>query len=171
MAQPLMNYGTRWKKAPNAPLVDVPVLVWEPAESTTSKPLDLTTVGLRFTRPGQGFSLVFELRKGTPQEANPFTMGITVGRAETNDISIDDASVSRFHAYFREQGPGQWFLVDAESKNGTWAGPLKLSANQPVAVMDGMQVRVGDVRMKFMLPATFQRHVSTSLEISPENQS
>lgn len=53
-----------------------------------------------------------------PGAQNAFAMMITVGRAANNDIVIPDQRVSKFHAYFREEG-GRWLLCDANSRNGT----------------------------------------------------
>jgi pSer/pThr/pTyr-binding forkhead associated (FHA) protein len=62
-------------------------------------------------------------------------MGITVGRVETNDVIVDDGSVSRFHAWLQlDERKKAWFLCDAESKNGTFLGPQRLTANQKVAL-------------------------------------
>ena len=43
---------------------------------------------------------------------------ITVGRTGNNDIVIPDATVSKFHAYFRVTDKGLE-IVDAGSRNGT----------------------------------------------------
>ncbi|MBI3723534.1 FHA domain-containing protein [bacterium] len=50
---------------------------------------------------------------------NPFEQMVTVGRAENNDVVVKNASVSKFHAYFRVVGPAVW-VHDAGSSNGTW---------------------------------------------------
>ncbi len=76
--------------------------------------------------------MLFELKK-VPGRPNAFYRwsGVTVGRIDTNDIVVDDGSVSRFHAYFQKDArTGDWHVVDAESKNGTWVGPLKLQPNE-----------------------------------------
>lgn len=43
---------------------------------------------------------------------------ITIGRDETNDIFIDDAEVSRFHARVILTERGGYELVDLDSMNG-----------------------------------------------------
>jgi len=47
-----------------------------------------------------------------------FPSMITVGRTANNDVCIDDVQLSRFHAFFRQNGKG-WELADAGSLNGT----------------------------------------------------
>ncbi len=42
----------------------------------------------------------------------------TIGRDESNDIVIDDSSVSRRHARVEELGRGRFLIVDLQSANG-----------------------------------------------------
>lgn len=131
---------------------DVPVLVWgtegrvhqEPWERTVSE-----TVGT----PRAGDPLVFKLVKGT-HPANPFAMGVTVGRVSSNDIALPDDSVSRFHAFFlHDEKRGAWTLTDAESKNGTWVAEERLEKNRAVLLRDGVRLRLGNTRVEFLSPA------------------
>jgi pSer/pThr/pTyr-binding forkhead associated (FHA) protein len=87
-------------------------------------------------------------------------MGITVGRTENNDLVLDHSSISRFHAYFlRDSRAKTWKLVDAESKNGTWVGPLRLERGATAPVQDRTRLRFGYVDMTFLEPESFFRHV------------
>lgn len=54
-------------------------------------------------------SLVFELTSDRP---------VSVGRAKSSDIILDDASVSRLHAVIRSTIDGQWQIIDRGSSNG-----------------------------------------------------
>jgi pSer/pThr/pTyr-binding forkhead associated (FHA) protein len=93
---------------------------------------------------------------GEPSKQNAFSMGITVGRTENNDIIVDENSISRFHAYFQQDARTlDWMLVDAESKNGTWVGALKLVPKQGALVTDQTRVRFGEIEMVFLTPASF----------------
>lgn len=65
------------------------------------------------------------------------------------DILIDgDISVSRRHAKLQEKD-GQYYLTDLGSSNGTFVGK-RLQPGKPVLLENGMQVRFGDVRYRFM---------------------
>jgi pSer/pThr/pTyr-binding forkhead associated (FHA) protein len=109
-----------------------------------------TASGAPLKEPRAGEPVVFELKK-VQGKANAFAMGVTIGRIDTNDIVIDDSSVSRFHAYFqKDTRTGDWNVVDAESKNGTWVGPLKLAPNERARVTDETKVRFGDVELVFL---------------------
>jgi hypothetical protein len=131
--------------------IDAPLLFWaHPDHMPIDEVWAGTVSGHVMKEPRAGEPVVFELKK-MPGKANAFAMGVTVGRIDTNDVVVDDASVSRFHAYFQKDvRSGDWNLVDAESKNGTWAGPLKLGPNERGRVTDGTKVRFGDVEMTFL---------------------
>lgn len=136
-----------------------PLLLWECPPETHDAPLLLSTeVKEALFRPTARDPLVFQLRK-SDKASNAFSMGITVGRTDNNDVVIDDNSVSRFHAYFQQDRKAGWVLVDAESKNGTWVDAVKLSPSKPVPVSDGAKIRVGDVDLVFLSPETFLARV------------
>ncbi|NEP84563.1 MAG: FHA domain-containing protein [Okeania sp. SIO3B3] len=44
----------------------------------------------------------------------------TLGRAVDNDIVIDHAKVSRYHARIKQDDDQQWIFEDLNSSNGTW---------------------------------------------------
>ncbi len=131
--------------------IDSPLLFWElPMTAQGEEAWAGTASGGPLKEPRAGEPVVFELKK-VQGKANAFAMGVTVGRIDTNDIVIDDVSVSRFHAYFQKDlRTGDWNVVDAESKNGTWVGPLKLSPNERARVADETKVRFGDVELIFL---------------------
>ena len=138
-----------------------PALVWERAPSplTDSGHWEMTDAGQMIDRPRVGDPLVFFIEKGQSTN-NPFAMGVTVGRVENNDLVVDDASVSRFHAWFQlDERSGQWTLTDAESKNGTWVDGARLEARQRLTLRDGAQLKFGDVEMIFFLPPTLRQYV------------
>lgn len=73
---------------------------------------------------------------------------ITIGRTSNNDVAIADASVSRLHAYLRQQGSG-WVVADAGSKNGSWLRGETLIARRERAIESRALLRIGDVDMTF----------------------
>jgi pSer/pThr/pTyr-binding forkhead associated (FHA) protein len=81
-------------------------------------------------------------------------MGITVGRVGTNDVVIDDPSVSRFHAYFQhDERKGGWTLTDADSQNGTRVNGQKTVGHQQLE--DGAKLTFGDIVTWFLEPERF----------------
>ena len=71
---------------------------------------------------------------------------LNIGRAEYNDLSIPDASVSTAHAKLQRR-EGVWVLVDLESTNGTFVDGEQISGESPLA--PGALVRFGDVQVVF----------------------
>ena len=139
-------------KAGFAKKLPAPVLLWEANEALN--PADEqwnrteSGIGVRMT-PRAGDPVVFELKK-VPGKKNPFAMGVTLGRVETNDIVIDDASISRFHAWFQEDAKLGWVVVDAESKNGSKLAGVKLVPNKKTMISDGAKLRFGEIDLLFL---------------------
>ena len=77
---------------------------------------------------------------------------ITVGRAANNDLAIPDLSISRFHAFLK-QDAGRWQLQDAGSTNGTTVhgeAVPRQGHGAPVEVKAGDNVRLGQVELTFL---------------------
>ncbi|NMN02620.1 FHA domain-containing protein FhaB/FipA [Bifidobacterium panos] len=67
---------------------------------------------------------------------------ITLGRAASNTVVLDDEFVSSHHArLYRDQASGQWVIEDLGSTNGTVVGEQRLGA--PVILPAGLPVRIG----------------------------
>lgn len=139
----------------------VPGLVWEapPSGASEAGHWEATAAGQAPSRPTSADPLVFLVEK-SGNTNNPFAMGVTIGRVESNDLVVDDASVSRFHAWLQQdERTGDWSLTDAESKNGTWVDGAQLAAKQRVVLRDGGSIKLGDVVFRFFLPDQLQRFV------------
>lgn len=78
----------------------------------------------------------------------PFVDLITIGRTLSNDVTLDDLSVSRFQAFFRYRF-GRWFLCDAGSRNGTRIDQVLLKARTEVEVQSGQRLQFGLVETSF----------------------
>jgi hypothetical protein len=88
----------------------------------------------------------------TKRAANAFSMMVTVGRAENNDIIIRNGKVSKFHAYFNEIG-GQWALTDGNSSNGTYVNNERLVPNTRYPISDGTDLSFStDLAFRFIAP-------------------
>jgi hypothetical protein len=139
----------------------VPVLVWASVAKTDSK-IDpfVTHAGDQKRSPTVQDPVCFTLEKAGSR-ANAFTMGITVGRTENNDIPINDPSVSRFHAYFQQDPNRRWKVADAESRNGTFLGAKRLAPNVGSYLGDKDEIKFGDVVVTFLEPASFFQYLIT----------
>jgi hypothetical protein len=72
---------------------------------------------------------------------------VTIGKAETNMVSLDhDATVSRLHAVLENLGFA-WSIRDLGSRNGTFINGDKISAEK--VLRSGDEVRVGTSRLVF----------------------
>ncbi|CAN5457436.1 hypothetical protein BH23ACT9_BH23ACT9_23600 [soil metagenome] len=73
---------------------------------------------------------------------------VTVGRHPESDIFLDDITVSRRHAEFR-QTPGTFTVTDAGSLNGTYVNGTRFDEQ---ALVHGDDVQVGKFRLKALIP-------------------
>lgn len=167
MGRGLSHYGRLYLagKAGFTETLGCPVLLWEVAQGAASPAQESwmrTESGSAAHRPRLGEPLVFEVRK-FPEKRNPFAMGVTVGRVDTNDIVIDDASISRFHAYLQQDARSkEWTVADAESKNGSMLNGARLPANVRSPIANLARVRFGDIELVFLTPEGLQRRIEDS---------
>jgi pSer/pThr/pTyr-binding forkhead associated (FHA) protein len=69
----------------------------------------------------------------------------SVGRSDSNDVRIADASVSASHATLLLKH-GTWYVVDLQSANGTYIDGYRVATER--ALPDGGMLRIGDVVMR-----------------------
>ena len=80
---------------------------------------------------------VFELSGDRP---------VSVGRAKSSTVVLDDASVSRLHAILRATGDGHWQIIDRESSNGV---RINNAAVKEATLRPDDQVLIGEYRIQF----------------------
>lgn len=90
--------------------------------------------------------------KKKPESQNRF---VGIGRLDGNDISLPDATVSKFHAYILSDPNGVFRLVDADSSNGTFVERRRVPARAADAVIikSGDAIRFGSHATSFMTAA------------------
>ena len=75
--------------------------------------------------------------------------GLTLGREEHNTIGMpDNRRASRDHAKVWREGPGKYSIADLGSTNGTLVNDENVVRH---ALVDGDEVRVGEVTFRFVL--------------------
>lgn len=100
---------------------------------------------------------------------NAFPMGVTIGRVPGNDIELDDPSVSRFHAWLQhDERTKVWALTDADSKNGTWVAGAEMAPRQRVPLTDQTELRLGNVFLTFLVPASLWALVLANPPAKPQ---
>lgn len=155
MAETLLLWFNRYTDEP-AKVADRlsgrPVLVYEPAETEEDEddeeqvPYQLKTQsGLSVPVIGGGEPMACVVEK---TKENAFKQRITIGRTNNNDVVLEHASVSRFHAWLEGTG-ADWMLVDAGSRNGSWLSGRKLTGRTPTALSNGNALRIGAVQLTF----------------------
>jgi hypothetical protein len=98
--------------------------------------------------------VVFRVRR---TERSAFPNFISVGRTKNNDIVVADVSLSKFHAFFREDGE-HMLIQDAGSRNGTFVNEVSVATKangDPAEVETGAVLRFGSVEMTFFRAAAF----------------
>jgi len=94
-------------------------------------------------RQGAHFGRMYEL-----EPAKKFLLG----RAETNEVVVDDDLCSRFHAEVYRTPAGQWMVRDCGSRNGTRVNDQVIT--QDTLLSAGDEVGVGRCRLVFTTQLT-----------------
>jgi FHA domain-containing protein/GAF domain-containing protein len=89
-----------------------------------------------------GGSRVFELLGDRP---------ISIGRAKSSNLVLDDESVSRLHAVVRSTPDGHWQIIDRGSSNGV---KINGSAAKEAMLRPNDEILVGECRLRFEDSAT-----------------
>lgn len=71
-----------------------------------------------------------------------------IGQAPSNDIVLDDDTVSSRHAQLEFEGDG-WKLTDLESRNGTFVDGVRLAAGIPTPLPRAATVAFGAMELLF----------------------
>ena len=84
----------------------------------------------------------------------PYELGdgkTSIGRAMTNDIVLEDAAASRYHAEIRVEEAGKEIsIVDLDSTNGTFVNHERISGECPLQADD--MIRIGQVIFDLISP-------------------
>lgn len=77
---------------------------------------------------------------------DPFVLSALtrIGRAADNELALDDALVSQFHAVLRWVVPGKWEIRDLGSRNGTFLQGGRLEPGERYEVERGAQLVFGE---------------------------
>ncbi len=87
---------------------------------------------------------------GTQDRTVELGEGLTIGRAPTNQLVVEDPKISRHHAEIRRTASGRLLLTDLGSSNGTWVNERRLTT--PCALENGDIIAIGSAHLQFMAP-------------------
>jgi len=144
-------------------------LVWEPgiwSAVSSNKGEDLAATRLPASaageRPPKGDALCYLLPRTQGQPTS-----IDIGRANTNQLVINDATVSRSHLLLKAEKEGPWLAEVALASRATEYRSRSLSPGDSVMLRSGDQLKIGDVLLTYYDPAGFlQRLAAESKKLS-----
>ena len=73
---------------------------------------------------------------------------LNVGRASDNELTLNDASVSKIHAALLMTGEGTLLVADTGSTNGTYINGRRIAYGESRLIEDGDVVGFGDVEVR-----------------------
>jgi hypothetical protein len=73
---------------------------------------------------------------------------LNVGRASDNELTINDASVSKIHAALLMTGEGALLVADTGSTNGTFINGRRITYGESRVIEDGDVIGFGDVEVR-----------------------
>lgn len=93
----------------------------------------------------------------------------SVGRTGSNDLVIDDVSVSKIHASLSVDADGRLSTADTGSTNGTFLNDQRISYGKATRLEDGDQVKFGTVEVIFeYVPRPVATETDNSDEVKSE---
>jgi pSer/pThr/pTyr-binding forkhead associated (FHA) protein len=106
-------------------------------------------------------ALTIVIRSGedtpTPAQITFDAPRVVIGRGDGCEVRLPDPSVSHRHASIRQRGT-EYVVIDEGSSNGTFVGPVRLSAQAPRVLRHQDLIRVGriwlEVRVEQAVPTT-----------------
>jgi VWFA-related protein len=135
--------------APAWPPPPSPAAAWPPAEAPAGSPVAGPGQTVLIPRvPAQPKVLAMLVNRKQPQERYDVTASTDIGRGTTNQIILQNATVSRQHAKIKEE-QGEFKVYDLASANGTFVNDRKVT--DPVALKDGDVVRFGEAEFLFRI--------------------
>lgn len=120
-----------------------PWLVWEAGPwrpPSARRDTVLSGPNTRLLASGESLAIHLASRNGGAD--------VTLGRDATNDLVVDDATLSRVHLVFRKDALDRWTVRDAGSRNGTKVDGAP-AAVAPVPIGPGAVIEAGAVRLTF----------------------
>lgn len=73
----------------------------------------------------------------------------SVGRTGTNDLILDDVSVSKIHASLVADADGNLSVADTGSTNGTFINSTRIAYGKAVKLVEGDSVKFGSIEVVF----------------------
>ena len=96
-------------------------------------------------------SLVVHAPDQNPKTYDLGSVVVSIGRAATNDIIVDDVAASRRHAEIHvDEAQNKIFIADLDSTNGTFVNHVRIKGTQQLSADDA--IRIGQVVINLYEP-------------------
>jgi Inner membrane component of T3SS, cytoplasmic domain len=95
--------------------------------------------GTRLLSAGESLAIALVAKDGGTE--------VRLGRAQENDLVVDDGTLSRQHLLFRREAAG-WTVRDAGSSNGSKLNGMRFGG-EVVLLQPGDRIEAGTVRLTF----------------------
>ena len=86
---------------------------------------------------------------------------LTIGRAQSNQLVINDPKASSRHAEIHPTGQG-YQIIDLGSMNGTFVNDQRLNSGTPRPLSQGNTIRIGDTTLTYVVSGAQQMGIPTS---------
>jgi len=100
------------------------------------------------------------------RDGGAFAERIGIGRAPNVDVQILLSKVSKYHAYVTISDDGVVQLADARSTFGTFVEGQKLEPMTPIALGDGVAIRLATYEFRFHTPAGLRDAIARQYRIA-----
>ena len=84
-----------------------------------------------------------------PLDIIPGGKRLSVGRVTDNELSLNDASVSKIHAALTMNAQGTLLVADTGSTNGTYINGRRIAYGEARQIEEGDVVSFGEVEVRF----------------------
>ena len=127
-------------------------LIWEPGVVTAagSDTLPFRSSRAPVSAPGQGEALALQLEP---------LKRVTLGRLETNDLPINDGTLSSTHLIFHRTPQGVYSVEDAQSRNGSTLNGKVLEAGMLSELKNGDVLTAAQCTFTVMTAEGFLRRL------------
>ena len=159
---PLSSLLEAFRRDPSRPPTSCPVLI--EGNETLAQERVYTTLDAKSAA---------DISLGAPQDPrvhmlhkaadSEFPDLIALGRGLSADLSINNSSVSKLHAYIHGADNGSWEISDADSRNGTWVNHERLARGSAIGLQDGVEISLGQAIFLFYSPEGLRRFLETRL--------
>ena len=80
---------------------------------------------------------------------------LTIGRAQSNQLVINDSKASSRHAEIHPTGQG-YNIIDLGSMNGTFVNEQRINSGTPRPLSQGNTIRIGDTTLTYIVSGAQQ---------------